>query len=32
VANSVGFKSTLTYTRCFEKLVKMTPSQYRKYY
>lgn len=32
VANSVGYKNTLTYTRSFEKLVKMTPSEYRKYY
>ena len=32
VANSVGFKNTLTYTRSFEKLVHMTPSEYRKYY
>lgn len=32
VANSVGFKNALTYTRCFEKLMHMTPSEYRKYY
>lgn len=32
VANSVGFKNALTYTRCFEKLVHMTPTEYRKYY
>lgn len=32
VASSVGFKNTLTYTRCFEKLVHMTPTEYRKYY
>lgn len=32
IAGSVGFKNTLTYTRCFEKLQHMTPSQYREYY
>lgn len=32
IANSVGYKNTLTYTRSFEKLVKMTPTEYRKYY
>lgn len=32
VGNSVGFKNALTYTRCFEKLVHMTPTEYRKYY
>lgn len=32
VANSVGFKNSLTYARCFEKLLHMTPSQYREYY
>ena len=32
VASSVGYKNTLTYTRSFEKLVKTTPTEYRKYY
>ncbi len=32
VANSVGYKNVLTFTRNFEKLQHMTPSEYRKYY
>lgn len=32
VANSVGYKNVLTFTRNFERLVKMTPSEYRQYY
>ena len=32
VANSVGYKNTLTFTRNFEKIQHMTPSEYRKYY
>lgn len=32
IATSVGFKSALTYTRSFEKLEHMTPSEYRKLY
>lgn len=30
IAKSVGFKSTLTYSRCFERFTHMTPSEYRK--
>lgn len=29
VAAEVGFKSVLTYIRCFEKSMRMTPSEYR---
>lgn len=32
VANSVGYKNVLTYTRNFERLSHMTPSEYRRYY
>ncbi len=32
IANSVGYKNVLTYTRNFERLQHMTPSEYRKYY
>ena len=32
VANSVGYKSVLTFTRNFERLQHMTPSEYRQYY
>lgn len=32
VANQVGFKTTLTFLRAFEKSVHMTPSEYRDYY
>lgn len=32
VANSVGYKNVLTFTRNFEALQHMTPSEYRKYY
>lgn len=30
IATSVGFDNTLTYSRCFEKYVHMTPTEYRK--
>lgn len=30
IATSVGFDNTLTYSRCFEKFVHMTPTEYRK--
>lgn len=32
IATSVGFKSTLTYSRCFERSMHMTPTEYRKYF
>ncbi len=32
IAGSVGVQNARTYTRCFEKLQHMTPSQYREYY
>lgn len=32
VATKVGFKNTLTFIRNFEKIVHMTPSEYREYY
>lgn len=32
VAQQVGFKTTLTFLRAFEKSVHMTPSEYRDYY
>ncbi len=32
IATQVGFKTTLTFIRNFEKIVRMTPSEYRKYY
>lgn len=32
VANSVGYKNVLTFTRNFERLQHMTPSEYREYY
>lgn len=32
VASSVGFKNTLTFSRCFEKQMHMTPSEYRQAY
>ncbi|MDO4647521.1 MAG: AraC family transcriptional regulator [Eubacteriales bacterium] len=32
VASSVGFKNVLTFTRNFEKLVHMTPNEYRQRY
>ncbi|HEY9574668.1 MAG TPA: AraC family transcriptional regulator [Lachnospiraceae bacterium] len=32
VANQVGFKTTLTFIRVFEKEVHMTPSEYRNYF
>lgn len=32
IATQVGFKTTLTFIRNFEKIVHMTPSEYRKYY
>lgn len=32
IATQVGFKTTLTFLRAFEKSVHMTPSEYRSYY
>ncbi|WP_122641828.1 helix-turn-helix domain-containing protein [Luxibacter massiliensis] len=32
IAGQVGFKTTLTFLRAFEKSVHMTPSEYRDYY
>lgn len=32
IAGQVGFKTTLTFLRAFEKTVHMTPSEYRDYY
>ena len=32
IATNVGFKNTLTFIRNFEKIVHMTPSEYREYY
>lgn len=32
IAEQVGFKTTLTFLRAFEKNVHMTPSEYREYY
>lgn len=32
IANHVGFKTTLTFLRAFERSVHMTPSEYRDYY
>lgn len=32
IASRVGFKTTLTFLRAFERLVHMTPSEYREYY
>ncbi len=32
IATSVGFKNTLTYSRCFERSMHMTPTDYRKYF
>ncbi len=32
ISNQVGFKTTLTFLRAFERTVHMTPSEYRDYY
>lgn len=32
IARNVGFKNTLTYSRCFERSTHMTPTEYRKYF
>lgn len=32
IATSVGFKNTLTFSRCFERSMNMTPSEYRRYF
>ena len=32
ISSNVGFKSTLTFLRAFERSVHMTPSEYRDYY
>lgn len=32
IAEQVGFKTTLTFLRAFERIVHMTPSEYRDYY
>ncbi len=32
IANQVGFKNSLTFIRAFERIVNMTPSEYRSYY
>ncbi len=32
IATSAGFKNTLTYSRCFERSMHMTPTDYRKYF
>ena len=32
IATKVGFKNTLTFIRNFERIVRMTPSEYREYY
>ena len=32
IAHTVGFKTPLTYSRCFEKYVGMTPPEYRRHF
>lgn len=32
IATTVGFKNTLTFSRCFERSLHMTPTEYRKYF